>query len=50
MPKKYEKPPIIEAVCEFRFSGKSKWDLTIPGLIYDSVKDEYPQKLIGIRG
>jgi uncharacterized protein (TIGR04255 family) len=44
MPKKYEKPPIIEAVCEFRFSGKSKWDLTIPGLIYDSVKDEYPQK------
>jgi uncharacterized protein (TIGR04255 family) len=44
MPKKYNKPPIIEAVCEFRFSGGSKWDLTIPGLIYDLVKDEFPQK------
>lgn len=44
MAKKYNAPPIREAVCEFRFSGTSKWDLTIPGLIYDLVKKQYPVK------
>jgi uncharacterized protein (TIGR04255 family) len=44
MPKKYKKPPILEAVCEFRFAASSKWDLAIPGLIYEQVKADFPQR------
>lgn len=40
----YENPPLVEAVCEFRFEPSQPWDWTIPGLIYDQVKSEYPIK------
>jgi uncharacterized protein (TIGR04255 family) len=42
--KKYEKPPVIEAVCEFRFTSETKWDVTIPGLMYEKVSANYPNK------
>ena len=42
MSKKYQNPPIIEAVCEFRFSLDTKWDLAIPGLLYEKVKADFP--------
>src|SRR2546430_7525943 len=29
MSKKYKKPPIVEAVCEFQFEEDSSWDLAI---------------------
>ena len=38
MSKKYLKPPIIEALCEFQFGSDSPWDLTMPGLIYDKLR------------
>ena len=44
MSRKYSKPPIVEAVCEFRLTQESKWDLTIPGLIYEEVRKEFPNK------
>jgi len=44
MSKRYANPPIIEAVCEFRLTPDSKWDLTIPGLIYEKVSKEFPNK------
>lgn len=44
MSKKYSKSPIIEAVCEFRFQNKNKWDWTIPGILYSSIKEKYPIK------
>lgn len=44
MGKKYANPPIIEAVCEFRLPPDSQWDLTIPGLIYEEIKNEFPNK------
>lgn len=44
MGKKYANPPIIEAVCEFRLTSDSKWDLTIPGLVYEKVSKEFPNK------
>lgn len=44
MGRTYENPPLIEAVCEFRFEPSQPWDWTIPGLIYDKVKFEYPKK------
>lgn len=44
MGKKYANPQISEAVCEFRLSPDSKWDLTIPGLIYEKVCKDFPHK------
>lgn len=44
MGKKYENSPIIEAVCEFRLTSDTKWDLTIPGLIYEKINDEFVNK------
>lgn len=53
MGKKYKNPPIVEAFCEFRFDPKSTWDLTIPGLIYEQLKAEFPirqpRKVIGVK-
>jgi uncharacterized protein (TIGR04255 family) len=38
MGKKYKHPPIIEAVCEFRFEPGSPWDLAVPGLVYEKIR------------
>ncbi|AJI21059.1 TIGR04255 family protein [Priestia megaterium] len=40
----YQNPPVREVICEFRFDEKSEWDATIPGLIYDELKEAYPLK------
>jgi uncharacterized protein (TIGR04255 family) len=37
-------PPLIEAVCEFRFAPGSEWDWTIPGRLYDKIKREFPER------
>ncbi len=42
--RRYVKAPILEAVCEFRLSPDSKWDLTIPGLLYEKLSSEFPNK------
>ncbi|MCC7439852.1 MAG: TIGR04255 family protein [Armatimonadetes bacterium] len=44
MRKTYEKSPIVEAVCEFRFDPAIEWDLTIPGLVYEHLRDQFPTK------
>lgn len=44
MERKYSNPPIAEAVCEFRMVPDTEWDLTIPGVIYDRVRGEFPVK------
>jgi len=44
MAKKYAKPPIVEAVCEFRLTPETRWDLTVPGLLYEKLKESFPQK------
>jgi uncharacterized protein (TIGR04255 family) len=41
---KYRKPPIAEAICEFQFRGAREWDWTIPGLVYQEIRAEFPQK------
>jgi uncharacterized protein (TIGR04255 family) len=38
------KPPLVEAVCEFRFDPSDEWDWTVPGRLYDLIKDEYPRR------
>ncbi|MGB9720335.1 MAG: TIGR04255 family protein [bacterium] len=44
MNRKYNNPPIIEAVCEFRLPPETKWDLTIPGLLYEKLRNTFPCK------
>lgn len=41
---RYNKPPIVEVVCEFRFIPAEPWDLTIPGLVYDRLRRQFPRK------
>ena len=40
--KKYKKSPIVEAVCEFQFEENPSWDLAIPGLVYEKVRNTFP--------
>ncbi|MGQ9571149.1 MAG: TIGR04255 family protein [Thermodesulfovibrionales bacterium] len=44
MGRKYKNPPVVEALCEFQFIPSQLWDITIPGLIYERVKDNFPDK------
>ena len=44
MGRKYRHSPIIEALCEFRFEPGPPWDLAIPGLVYEKVKEEFPTR------
>ncbi len=44
MGRRYKNPPIVEAVCEFRFTPDTPWDLAVPGLFYEKVKEEFPQR------
>jgi len=42
--RKYKNPPLVELVCEFRLPPDCAWDLTMPGLIYEKVKGEFPDR------
>lgn len=44
MEEKLQSPPLIEALCEFRFDESSTWDWTIPGQLYDRIKGEFPER------
>lgn len=44
MGRKYADPPIVEAVCEFRLPADSDWDLAIPGLVYEQIRDRFPRR------
>lgn len=44
MGRKYKNPPLVEAVCEFRLTPDTPWDLTIPGLFYEKVKETFTQR------
>ena len=40
----YRNPPVIEAVCEFRFPPDTPWDAAIPERLYELVKGEFPHR------
>ncbi len=46
MSRKYETPPLVEAVCEFRFPQETEWDMTVPGRLYERVSGEFPVRKI----
>jgi uncharacterized protein (TIGR04255 family) len=41
---KYSNPPIVEVVCEFRFTPSPSWDAAVPGLIYAQLSTDYPKR------
>ncbi len=42
--KKYKNAPITEVICEFQFETESPWDLAVPGLIYERIRDDFPKR------
>ena len=45
MGRKYRCPPIVEAVCDFRFDPGSPWDVAVPGLVYERIRDDgFPKR------
>lgn len=41
---KYKNPPIVEVVCEFQFEPDTEWDIAMPGLIYEKVRDQFKNR------
>lgn len=39
-----ESPPLVEALCEFRFVPSGTWDWTIPGRLYDLISEDFPDR------
>lgn len=44
MAKRYTNCPIREALCEFQFEQDSSWDLAMPGLIFEQIREQFPKK------
>jgi len=44
MPKHYKNPPLLEAVCEFKFQPPSNWNPAVADLIYEKVQAQFPQR------
>jgi uncharacterized protein (TIGR04255 family) len=42
--RRYEKPPIEEAVCDIQFAPGTDWDPTLPGRLFEKLKDTYNEK------
>ena len=40
----YNRSPIIESICELKFTEDTNWDITVPGLIFEDIRSEYPLK------
>jgi uncharacterized protein (TIGR04255 family) len=43
VPKRYQNPPVVEALFEVCFRG-GQWDTTVPGLFYEKISDRFPKK------
>ncbi len=39
---RFERPPLVEAVCEFRFTDSSGWDWTVPGRLHERIRNAFP--------
>ena len=44
MGEKLRHPPLVEAICEFRFLENGAWDWTIPGRLYERIQGEFPDR------
>lgn len=37
-------PPVAEVLCEFRFDTNGAWDWTIPGRLYERIRQDFPRR------
>jgi uncharacterized protein (TIGR04255 family) len=46
MPLRYQKPPLVEALCELRFTSAAErpWDWAVPGLLYSKIAERFPTR------
>lgn len=44
MRRKYNNPPLAEALCEFQFIPSQPSDMTIPGIFYEKISANFPIK------
>lgn len=44
MGEKLQRPPLVEAVCEFRFAEQDAWDWTVPGRLYELIRADFPER------
>lgn len=44
MSKKLKFPPLIEVLCEFRFTPSNDWDWTLPGRLYEQIGEEFNKR------
>lgn len=44
MGERMAKPPLIEALCEFRFEAGTPWDWAVPGQLFSRIADEFPDR------
>jgi uncharacterized protein (TIGR04255 family) len=43
---RYQKPPLIEALCEARFAStdEHRWDWAIPDMLYERIRERFPTR------
>ncbi|MBC8507632.1 MAG: TIGR04255 family protein [Chloroflexi bacterium] len=44
MGEKLKNPPLVEALCEFRFAEDSAWDWVLPGQLYEIIRADFPKR------
>ena len=44
MRKQYASPPVYEVLAELRFPDDTPWDIAVPGLIYERIKERFPER------
>lgn len=44
MTRVYERAPIAEAICEFHLPDEMEWDATVPGVLWEALRDRYPNR------
>jgi uncharacterized protein (TIGR04255 family) len=44
MSRKYKNPPLIEAICEFRFQPSTSWDNSFPAQVQAQLQKKFPKQ------
>lgn len=42
--RRYEKPPVVEAIASLKWAEPVRWSVTTPGLLYDALREAYPEE------
>lgn len=42
--REYERPPIVEGLCQLNFATPLDWNPIVPGMFYERIRASYPEK------